>query len=764
MNSRFIYHMAVTAALGVTAPLYPHRYLFSFILLYFLFLSIRFPFIYLMILIFFFTLSTGYVYCVDRLNVSELSGKETTFSLQFLGMPKRDGDRLNGFARLESGERLWVTYTIKSFEEARFLDESILSGRSFKASGELTLPSAPTIENGFDFSTYLRYKQAFFILEINKMDVLDTGREGFVTKLSQLREREIKRIRAVYPEPAGSFTEALLFGEQEQLPKDLYDQFQQLGIVHILALSGAQVGLVPAFFFYMCIRLGFSRSRAALLVAAVLPLYAVMTGLSPSIIRAAAMAVLFFSGQAIGVRLSAEKALTICFILYLIIDPYQLFQAGFQLSFVLTYALVLSSNLYRNKGSLSLLFLMTAICQAASLPIVVFHFYEVSLIGFLSNLLFVPLFSFLLFPATMIVYGVVLLGFLKEPAMGLLNGLYQLLEKTASIMADLPFAVLLFGKPSVMIMAAAVLAILIVLSHWERRLRRVWMSGLCLAAVLFYQYHYAFFSDEGEVTFVDIGQGDATLIQLPYGRGVYLIDAGGTMTFQKEKWAQREEEYDPGEAILVPFLKSKGIKHIDKFIVTHADQDHIGGGAAILQSFHVQEMVIPFEQRENFKGLRATMLAVRQQIPIIEVHRGMGWRRDDAEFNILHPSGKEEEKNESSIVIKAFIGGLDWLFVGGLGHSGENTLMNHRLFLKADILKVGHHGSKNSSSEEFIRAVSPVSAILSAGRNNRFGHPHQEVIDTLQAEGIKVYRTDRQGSISYRFFGKETGTLLTYPP
>lgn len=764
MNSRFIFHMAVTVALGVTAPLYPHRYLFLLILLYLLFLFFRFPFSYVMILLLFFSLSMTYVYYVDRLNVSDLSGRETSFSLQFLGMPHRDGDRLRGFARLESGERLWVTYTIKNAEEAHFFDKTILSGRTFTASGELTLPSAPTIENGFDFKTYLRYKRTHFILEMNKLDMMDRGKGGFLTKLSQLREREIKRIRAVYPEPAGSFTEALILGEQAQLPQELYEQFQQLGIVHILALSGAQVGLVAAFFFYVCIRLGISRSRAALLVAAVLPLYAVMTGLSPSIIRASAMAVLFFLGQAVGIRLSAEKTLVICFLIYLFIDPYQLFQAGFQLSFVLTYSLILSSSLFRNKGPLSLLFLMTTICQLASLPIIVFHFYEVSLIGFLSNLLFVPLFSFLLFPATAIVYGAVLLSVLKDSSMLFLNGLYQLLERAVSILADLPFAVLLFGKPSAMILAAAVLALCIFLSHWERGLQRGWVSGLCFATVLFYQYHHALFSSQGEVTFVDIGQGDATLIQLPYDRGVYLMDAGGAMTFLKEKWAQREEAYDPGEAILVPFLKSKGIKRIDKFIITHADQDHVGGGAAILQSFSVREIVIPFEQRESFIGLPAIELADEQRIPIIEVQRGMGWETKDAEFSILHPSHKEEEKNESSIVMKASIAGLEWLFVGDLGHSGERELMSHGLPLKADILKAGHHGSRNSSSEEFIRAVSPVLTIVSAGRNNRFGHPHQEVIDIFHAEGIRMYRTDQQGSISYRFFGKETGTLLTYPP
>lgn len=759
-----MYHLAVTSALGVTASIYPHRYLIIFILLYFLLVFFRLPFRYGAVLVLFFGVFSAYAVIVDKMNTSALGGNETSLSLKFSGMPSRDGDRLSGFAQLESGERVWITYTIKSRDEARFLDKSILTGRSFIASGGLIIPSNPTVENGFDFKTYLRYKRAHYIFEIDKMSKLNEERGGLVTKLSRIREREIKRIRHFYPEPAGSFTEALVFGEQANLPQELYEQFQKLGIVHILALSGAQVGLVAVFFFYMCLRLGLTRSRAAMLVASVLPLYAIMTGLSPSIIRASSMAAFFFLMQAFGIRLAGDKILTICFILYLIHDPYQLFQAGFQLSFSLTYALILSSSLFQEKNPFMLMFSITAICQAVSLPIVIHHFYEVSLIGFFSNLIFVPLFSFLLFPATVLVYGMVLADFMKTPAMWLLDLFYRLLEDAASFLSDVPFAVLLFGKPSLITSIIIFLSLLVFLAHWEQRSRWVWPSGLLLFGVLFLQYNLPQLSGEGEVTFVDIGQGDATLIKLPYDEGVYLIDAGGAMVFEREKWARRAEEYDPGKEILVPFLKSKGIKHIDKFIVTHADQDHIGGGMAVLQSFPVQELVIPFEQRENFKQLPAIEWAVQQGLPIKEVQAGMGWKAEGAVFRVLHPSGKEEEKNESSIVIKASIAGLEWLFVGDLGHSGEETLMSQEESIDADILKVGHHGSKNSSKVEFVRAVSPLSAVISAGRNNRFGHPHPEVIDILTASEAKIYRTDLQGSVSYQFFIGENGTLLTYPP
>ncbi len=252
MNNRFVYQLAVTSALGVTASIYPHHLLVIFILLYFLMVFLRFPLRFHWLgLVIFFGLFLAYVSVVDRVNMSALSGEETSLSLQLDGMPSREGDRLSGFARLDSGEKLWFTYTIKSFDEARFFDKSILTGKSYKTSGKLIAPPNPTVENGFDFKTYLRYKRIHYIYEIDKMSELDESKGGVVTRLSRIREREIKRIRSHYPEPAGSFTEALIFGEQANLPHELYEQFQKLGIVHILALSGAQVGLVAFFFFYL---------------------------------------------------------------------------------------------------------------------------------------------------------------------------------------------------------------------------------------------------------------------------------------------------------------------------------------------------------------------------------------------------------------------------------------------------------------------------------------------------------------------------------
>ena len=216
--------------------------------------------------------------------------------------------------------------------------------------------------------------------------------------------------------------------------------------------------------------------------------------------------------------------------------------------------------------------------------------------------------------------------------------------------------------------------------------------------------------------------------------------------------------------LILPFIKSKGVKTIDKLILTHADQDHVGGAPAILEELQVGEILIPFEQRDEFRETEVIEMASKLNIPVKEVQAGMCWEAGNAKFTILSPVEEVEDKNESSIVIKATINQLDWLLVGDLGKSGENKLLQNEMDLKADILKVGHHGSRNSSTKEFIRAVNPKVAVISSGRDNRFGHPHKEVIDLLYSQNIRIYRTDLDGSIQYKYQNEKDGTLFVQSP
>lgn len=766
MSNRFLFYSAVIAISGITAPIYLSKTFLLLLVFVFLFILNKFPIKQSILLYMIFSIFCVHSFFWDRSNTSQLTGAETKLLIHFTSYPEINGDRVSGLAELSDNEKIWITYRINNEEEANELKNTILTGKSFRVNGNLTKPTRATVENGFDFQSYLRFNRAHWILEIeNKEDISKESHNLFV-KLAQLREREIKRIDRLYSGTAGSFTKALIFGEQSGISEDMYNQFKKLGIVHILALSGMQVALVAAILFYGFLRIGFTRRQTFLLLACLLPFYAVITGLSASIVRACMMASIFMFGQFIGLRLTAFKTITICLMVYLLINPYQIFHIGFQLSFLLTYGLILSTKILQKSphSPVFSLFVMTAICQIISTPIIIYHFYEISLISFISNLLYVPLFTYLLFPVTIGVYLLIILDVLVEPGLVMLNFIYSLLEKSTELMSALPVSTLIFGKPSKLVLVCIVVCFISILIGIEIRSKRLFNTCLITILMLFYQYNSQFFSGNGEITFIDVGQGDSTFIQLPGDNGTYLIDTGGATLFGKEEWAVHNSQFDPGKDTILPFLKSKGIKVIDKLILTHADQDHVGGARAIIEELKIGEILIPFEQREEFRETEVIKVAIDQKIPVKEVQAGMGWTAGDAKFTILSPVEKVEEKNESSIVIKARINQVDWLFVGDLGELGEDKLLQNKMNLRADILKVGHHGSRNSSQVDFIREVDPKIAVISSGRGNRFGHPHEEVIHLLDKENIIIYRTDLQGSIQYTYTNKKDGTISIQSP
>ena len=768
MSNRFLFYCAVTAVSAVAVPIYFNQSFLLFLPLFLCFLLKKFPFKQTLILLFIFALFCLHSFFWDRSNTSQLTGEETHFQISFSTYPEINGDRVSGLAKLNEKENIWITYRIDDEEEAKRLQSTVLTGKTFRVIGNLEEPTHATVENGFDFVSYLRFNRAHWIFEIEEIDEISKENKNLFVKLAQMREREIKRIDRLYSGTAGSFTKALIFGEQNDISEDMYNQFKKLGIVHILALSGMQVALIAAILFSIFLRLGLTRSQTYLLLACILPLYAIITGLSASIVRACTMAAVYMFGQFIGLRLTAFKTITICLLSYILINPYQVFQIGFQLSFLLTYGLILSSKILQRspQSPVVSLLIMTAICQLISTPIILYHFYEISLISFISNLLYVPLFTYVLFPVTIGVYLLTVVDLFSDLGLKVLDSIYYLLEVSTGFLSALPATTLLFGKPSNLVMVLIVLCFVTILIQIEiySKFKRLFIMCMITSLLLGYQYNYQHFSTNGEITFIDVGQGDSTFISLPGNEGTYLIDTGGATMFTREDWALRNSEFDPGKDIILPFLKSKGIKVIDKLILTHADQDHVGGAPALLRELRVREIIIPFEQRKEFRGTEIIKEAIKLGIPIKEVRAGMGWSAGEAKFTILSPIGKVEDKNESSIVMKAHINQLDWLLVGDLGEPGETELLQNETNLKADVLKVGHHGSRNSSSEEFVRAVDPRVAVVSSGRGNRFGHPHVEVIELLHKEEITIYRTDLDGSIQYKYKNKKDGTLSVKSP
>jgi competence protein ComEC len=254
------------------------------------------------------------------------------------------------------------------------------------------------------------------------------------------------------------------------------------------------------------------------------------------------------------------------------------------------------------------------------------------------------------------------------------------------------------------------------------------------------------------VTFLDVGQGDGAVIETPSGR-VVVIDGGGA------PGTDEREGRDPGSRIVVPFLRARGVSTVDLLVLTHPDDDHVQGLVSVVQRLHVMAALdsgFPSDPETPCTRLR-TALAARR-VPVSRAQRGekidIG---GDVYLEILHPSenylkNTHSDTNNNAIVLRLIYKNTKILFTADLEDEGEKELLSSGQDISADVLKVGHHGSRGSSSEKFLRRVSPKIGVISCGRENRFGHPHKETLTRLQ--GIKIYRTDTQGAITLESDGQ----------
>ncbi|KAB2338620.1 DNA internalization-related competence protein ComEC/Rec2 [Cytobacillus depressus] len=710
----------------------------------------------------------------EKSNHSDIPYNKTNFFISLQENIKVDGDKFTATAKeINYKEKLIVTYKIKTENEKKLIEKSFKTGMACKLTGSLEEPFTATNINAFNYKEYLHRNQTFWILKAEQVQPSNCipQKKTPLSLIRTIRENGIEYVKNHFPKETAPLAIALLFGDRNFIEEDVINAYQKLGIVHLLAISGLHVGMLAGLIYFIGIRAGVTREKMTSALLMFLPFYAIITGASPSVIRAVFMMMIFLALQKWGKRLSLVTAdvLGIVFIIYTFFSPYIIYNVGFQLSFGVSLSLILSAPIILKRFShpISILFATSLICQLAATPIMFYYFYEVSLISVLANILFVPLFSMLILPAVFIIFLLHLLfqGHIQLPVT-ILNVIIFWMDQIAGRFAQIPFAMITLGRPPTVVLILYLICLLCYFSLWEKvkGIRKMLkLQGIPLI-LLFIHGSSLFLSPYGEITFIDVGQGDSIFIKLPHGKGNYLIDTGGTLLFNNEDWQIRRSQYDVGKDVVVPFLKSKGITTIDKLILTHGDADHIGGAAEVLQEIKVKEMILPIS--ENLSELEKNLLqtANKKKIPFRFTMAGDGWKAGGIIFQVLSPQDKtEKDRNNGSVVLNAKIGGLTWLFTGDLEESGEEKLINRYQNLKIDVLKVGHHGSKSSTSPAFLDRISPKLAVVSAGKNNRYGHPNKEVLKNLSERNINVLRTDQHGGITYYFKGNH-GTFSVMVP
>ncbi|WP_279326774.1 DNA internalization-related competence protein ComEC/Rec2 [Bacillus litorisediminis] len=688
------------------------------------------------------------------------NGEKVQLTVRFTDFLKDNGDTQSSIVTTENGEKLLFRSSILEDRLEQFIEPGIVC----QFAGLIEEPARASNFNAFNYRNYLHSQEVFWIFEaqsFQKSDCMPNPVTLSFTSLQYLQEWMIKQLKQSLPSPTKEIVLALVLGNRIEMDSEVKDAYEKLGIVHLLAISGLNIGLITAVLFGIFIRAGLTREGSTTLLLTVLPIYAVLAGASPSVVRAVFMAWIVLLCYLFKVRLSIIHVFFISFTVILIFQPFSIYAVGFQLSYGVTLSLLLSIRhilalqITPWKASLAVSF----VSSLSSLPFLLYHFFSFSPYSILLNLLYVPLFSLILLPLSWIL-ALLVLAAGSAPAflVTISNHLITAADEIALFMMDIPYTSIILGRPSLIQIVIIIMGFLLVFILMEARKGKWFMYFPIFTLICF---DLILPKPSGEITAINVGQGDAILINLPYNAGTYLIDSGRS---DENQMKAEESKYIAAETVIIPYLHSLGITEIDKFLITHGDNDHAGGALTLMEDLKINEVVIGKKSANSDLEIEIVGNAKKADIPIKVVQKGDYWKTGNGHYVILAPEGTETNENDSSIVLHATIGQESFLFTGDISIEKEERLV--RLFpnLKADYLKVGHHGSQTSTGIAFLKAVSPNMAIISVGKNNWYGHPHQEVLKNLKKQDIQLFRTDQNGAIQYKLNLFSNGTIKTVLP
>ena len=663
-----------------------------------------------------------------------------------------NGQTLRGLMKDGEGRLVYIVYTFHSEGEKRLYKEMPLARSVFMVEGVVEEPGEPNHRYNFYMGDYLKSKSVLGILEVTSVERLERE-ESILQLIYRQRHLLSAHIERVFPKSLSAEAQALLIGVNEGVDAEVERAYQKLGITHLFAISGLHIALVSLLFFQGMLRLHVRREFATLILIIILPVYALLAGGAPSVWRAVMVVELVMLARYFRWRLPVDDALAISFILFVLWQPGSVYQVGFQLSYLATASLVFSGPILARAGTWWMQgFLMTFVCQLLTYPLLLLHFYELSLSSFIANIFFVPLFSFVVLPINLLLLAA---SFVPGPLAGLLFGLYEpargLLTELILYLQDIPYQMWVPGEPGRLwlpVLYAGVFAALLLLT----KSASVWKAGAVLLAPALLFHTSNLIERDAVVTFINVGQGDCILIELPYRRGIYLVDTGGLLRFGQEPWKERRKEYEVGTQIVVPYLKGKGIASIDKLIITHADADHVEGAEEVVKEIRVGEIHIT--PGSHAKGVMDDLLreANKRRIAVKERMAGDGWDKGAARFRYLWPAEATYEGNNDSLVLLMAYGAFKGLFTGDLEEEGESALLEREgaEIASVDVLKAGHHGSKTSSTERFVEHVNPGITVFMAGKDNRYGHPHEEVVERFRSRRLPYVTTGKDGTVEIR--------------
>ncbi len=668
-----------------------------------------------------------------------------------------NGQYIKGFAKTPEGEKWYISYKFFSEKEKQYFQLQSLVGSSFHFTGKNTPLRIPAHEFAFDMSTYIKSHGAVGMFSATTWRQL-TASEGIIGFLANRRYQIERHIEQAFPQSLVAEAKALIIGLRDDVTYEEERAYQKLGITHLFAISGLHIAFLTFLLYQTLVRIHVRKQSVVMLLIILLPVYAILTGGAPSVWRAVSVSEIVLIFTLIRKKVPVDTAFAVSILTFVFIQPSVILQVGFQLSYGAAAALVYSSRiLARNKSPLRLSFLITFLCQVGVFPILLFHFYEVSVSSFIMNLFFVPLFSFIILPVNLLfLFLATFVPSIASFFFAIYEPLREILSSLILFLSSFPYQLWNPGKPSLLLLMIGCVGVVttFIVIEQNKSLKYIVLTlgiPICLIQVTPY------FDSSLEVSILNVGQGDAILIEYPHKKGVVLIDTGGLLRFNQADWKTISKPFEIGRDIVIPYLKGKGITHIDTFIWTHSDSDHIEGAEEIIEEISVGEIHVTPGVLKESSLQQAIKLAKLKQIPIKEQIIGRNWSVGKTKLRYLSPTDIFYEGNNDSLVLYLEHEEFRALFTGDLEESGEKLILQTygETISPITLLKAGHHGSKTSSSIEFIDALRPVLTVFSAGKDNRYGHPSKEVVQRFKDLHLETQTTADKGTIRIRFKRQE---------
>lgn len=618
---------------------------------------------------------------------------------------------------------------------------SIKYGDSLYIEGEFKQPEEARNYKGYNYKQYLKTKKIIGTVELEKVKILKSSNGSFIHNIQKyIRDT----INGTLTDEEGNLLLAILLGDKDKLSEDIQESFKTSNLSHMLAVSGAHVSYIILGLTYVLQNSIIGKKNGKIVCIIFLLAFMAITNFTPSVTRACIMAILTLFSSIIYRKSDVYTNISVVALITLIFNPYSLLDLGFQLSYGGTIGIIIFIKRIQEKKSNSKVInyikqmaLVSIYANIIIIPIMMYHFNTVSFTFIISNIMASPILGIIVITGFLFIIASITVKPLTRLIAIFIKPILSILIKISQICSKLPFSNILVVTPYMFNVISYYAIILYCIKSKKNNKCKI---IICLLIVLILiNFIIYIFPQKLRIFFIDVGQGDSTLIITPDIKTV-LVDGGGS------------DSFDVGEKVLLPYLLDRRILKIDYVLISHFDTDHCGGILTIMEKVKVKNIIISeqAEHSENYERFKKLM--IHKKIRLIEVKKGDKIKIGRySEFKILFPTSRllsENPLNNNSIVAQFNYNNFKMLFTGDIEKLAEQQILKtEKAEIRADILKVAHHGSKTSSIPEFIKAVRPKIALIGVGKNNTFGHPNQQTIKNLENIKCRIYRTDLQGEI-----------------